>query len=246
MDKADFALDFVKAGSSTAALLATTPSCTRAAGADDQGRPDRLRRPGHRRGRAVGQLRPERQARRHGRHVPGPDRRLPEQPQEAIGDKVDVPDDRCFIGFDAYKKVHRQRRRPRDPGHAAGLPADAPRGGRSRRASTSSPRSRSPWTRPASARSSAAAEEAKKKRLAVVAGTQRRHQAGYIETHEADPRRRDRRHRRRPLLLEPGRPLDQAARDGWTDMEWQLRNWLLLHLALAATTSSSSTSTTST
>ena len=44
----------------------------------------------------------------------------------------------------------------------------------------------------------AAAEEAKKKNLAVVAGTQRRHQAGYLESHEADPRRRHRRPRRGP------------------------------------------------
>ena len=167
----------------------------------DQGRPDRLRRPRHRRRRAVVlSRRAERQARRAGRRLPGPPRRLPQTQlaQEAeLAHKVDVPHDRCFVGFDAYQKVHRHRRRPRHPGHAARLPARST----SRRRST--PGKHVFTEKPVAVDGPgirtvlAAAEEAKKKKLGVVAGTQRRHQAGYLETHEADPRRRDRRHRRR-------------------------------------------------
>ncbi len=113
--------------------------------------------------------------------------------------------------------LHRLRRlqeAPGRPGHQlhrhgrpAGLPADPPQGRGRGRASTSSWRSRSPSTRSASARSSPARELAAKKGLAIVAGTQRRHQKPLPRDHEAHPRRRHRRDRRRPVLLEPGRPL---------------------------------------
>ena len=66
----------------------------------------------------------------------------------------------------------------------------------------------------------AAAEEAKKKNLAVVAGTQRRHQAGYIESMKRihDGAIGDIVAAAR--LLEPGRPLGASrASRSWTDME---------------------------
>ena len=53
---------------------------------------------------------------------------------------------------------------------------------RSRPRSTSSARSRCAWTRPAPARCFGLVDEAKKKNIAIVAGTQRRHQKGYLET----------------------------------------------------------------
>ena len=73
----------------------------------------------------------------------------------------------------------------------------------------------------------AAYEEAKKKNLGIVAGTQRRHQTGYLETMK-------RIHDGAigdivvgALLLEPGRPLAQdRAKPAWSDIEWQIHNWL--------------------
>ena len=52
--------------------------------------------------------RPERQARRHVRRLHGPARRQPRRTSSSIkdiADKVDVPPDRCFDGFDGYKKL---------------------------------------------------------------------------------------------------------------------------------------------
>ena len=73
----------------------------------DPGGPGRLRRPGHRRGRRrpVGQERPD-QAGRHGRRLPGSaQRQLRGCSRADFADQVDVPDDRKFVGFDAYKKA---------------------------------------------------------------------------------------------------------------------------------------------
>ncbi len=99
---------------------------------------------------------------------------------EHCKDKFDVADDRCFVGFDAYQKVIDCC----DLVMLATPPGFRPRTSRppSRPASTSSPRSRSPSTAPGIRKVLAAAEEAKKKGLSVVAGTQRRHQAGYLES----------------------------------------------------------------
>ena len=68
---------------------------------------DRLRRTRHRRGgrRHVGQAGTG-QARRHGRRVRGSHLKSSyDNLQESFADKVDVPDDRKFVGFDAYKKA---------------------------------------------------------------------------------------------------------------------------------------------
>src|SRR5437764_1274098 len=72
----------------------------------------------------------------------------------------------------------------------------------------------------------AAAEEAKKKNLAVVAGTQRRHQAGYIEVMK----------RIRDGVLgdlvtaqvywNQGGLWSRERQQGWSDAEFQIRNWL--------------------
>jgi len=72
----------------------------------------------------------------------------------------------------------------------------------------------------------AAAEEAKKKGLAVVAGTQRRHQAGYVDCMQrihdgviGDITSARCYWNQGPLWMKP-RETD------WSDMEWQVRNWL--------------------
>ena len=139
----------------------------------------------------------------------------------------------------------RLRRRPRDPGHAAGLPADAPRGGgrgRQARLHREAGRRRRPGHPQGAGRGRGGEEE--------EPGRRRRHPApapGRLpRDHEADPRRRDRRDRRGPLLLEPGQPLDasRASRPGAT---WSGSSATgSTSPGSPATTSSSSTSTTST
>ena len=72
------------------------------------GRPDRLRRPRHRRGRPGARRRPERQARRHGRRLRGPAREQPGHPAEdREGRRPRSTSSRThrFVGFDAYKQV---------------------------------------------------------------------------------------------------------------------------------------------
>ena len=89
------------------------------------------------------------------------------------------------------------RRQLHHPGHAARASARCTSRRPSPPARTSSPRSRSPWTAPASARCWPPTRRPRRRSCSIVAGTQRRHQTGYIETMKRDPRRRDRRHRRR-------------------------------------------------
>ena len=74
----------------------------------DPGGPDRLRRPGHRRrGECPSATKRPDQAGGHGRRVPGPARRqLRRRPaRRSFAEQVDVPEDRQFIGFDAYRKA---------------------------------------------------------------------------------------------------------------------------------------------
>ncbi len=210
---------------------ARVPFAARRGQRHDQGRPRRLRRPGPGRGRE--HLRGRRhelqhQAPRLGDVFADHLEQLPSttsRSNDLSKDKFDVPNDRSFVGFDAYQKVI-DVLRPRHPGHAARLPARSTSRPSSRPARTSSPRSRSPSTAPASARSWPRPRRPRRRSLAVVAGTQRRHQAGYIETHEADPRRRDRRHPSRPRSTGTrGASGRSRAKPDWTDIEYQLRNW---------------------
>ncbi len=97
-----------------------------------------------------------------------------------FGDKIDVADDRNFIGFDAYKQVI-------DSGVDLVILATPP-GFRPKHIKAVIAAGKNLFCEkpvavdgPGIRMVLAAAEEAKKKKLAVVAGTQRRHQAGYIE-----------------------------------------------------------------
>jgi myo-inositol 2-dehydrogenase/D-chiro-inositol 1-dehydrogenase len=137
----------------------------------------------------------------------------------------DVADDRCFTGFDAYQKLI-------DSGVDLVILATPP-GFRPMMIEAVIKAGKNLFTeKPVGVDGTgirkvlAAAEEAKKKGLAVVAGTQRRHQAGYIAC-------MDRIHNgaigdltggqvywnQGPLWVKPRQP-------NWSDMEWQLRNWL--------------------
>jgi predicted dehydrogenase len=98
-----------------------------------------------------------------------------------LGNKVDIPDDRCFIGLDAYKRL---------------LDTDinyvilaTPPGFRPLMLEAAVAAGKTIFTeKPVGTDGTgirkvlAAYEEAKQKGLAIVAGTQRRHQLGYLET----------------------------------------------------------------
>jgi len=149
------------------------------------------------------------------------------QSADISGKKLDVPDERCFVGWDAYKKVLAipeinyvimatppgfrpiHLRATIEAGKNAFIEkpvAVDPKGVRSIIES---------------------GEMAKKKGLAIVAGTLRRHQANYLE---AIKRIQDgaigQITSARAFWLtnfnKPSLPKEQ----GWSDMEWQLRNWL--------------------
>lgn len=140
-------------------------------------------------------------------------------------DRLDIADDRCFVGFDAYQKVI-------DSGVDLVILATPP-GFRPMMLEAAIKAGKNIFTEkpvavdgPGIRRVLAAAEEARSKKLAVVAGTQRRHQAGYIESmkrvHNGDIGK---------ILAarcywNQGGLWHKPRQSGWSDMEWQVRNWL--------------------
>jgi predicted dehydrogenase len=142
-----------------------------------------------------------------------------------VGERFDVADDRCFVGFDAYQKVI-------DSGVDMVVLATPP-GFRPMMIEAAVKAGKHIFTEkpvgvdgPGIRKVLAAYEEAKKKKLSAVAGTQRRHQAGYVESMK---------------LIHDGAIGDVVAgraywnqgglwmkprESGWSDMEWQIRNWL--------------------
>ena len=137
----------------------------------------------------------------------------------------DVTDDHVFAGFDAYQKVI-------DSGVDMVILATPP-GFRPMMLEAAVKAGKNIFTEkpvgvdgPGIRKVMAAAKEAKEKGLAVVAGTQRRHQAGYIECMK-------RIHDGALGDLTGGQvywnqgPLwNKPRQSAWSDMEWQLRNWL--------------------
>jgi myo-inositol 2-dehydrogenase/D-chiro-inositol 1-dehydrogenase len=142
---------------------------------------------------------------------------------ERSKDKLDITDERCFVGFDAYQKVI-------DCCDLVMLAT--PPGFRPLHIEAVIKAGKHLFTEkpvavdgPGIRKVLAAAEESKKKDLCVVAGTQRRHQAGYIESIK---RIRD------GALGElitarvfwNGSGIWANKRQtGWSDTEYQVRNW---------------------
>ena len=141
------------------------------------------------------------------------------------GEKIDVPAERRFVGLDAYQKV---------------LASDinyvilaTPPGFRPIHIEAAVAAGKNFFTEkpvgtdgPGIRRVLAAYEEAKKKNLCVAAGTQRRHQAGYIETMQ-------RVHDGAIGNIVSGRCFwNQGAlwhrdrEESWNDLEYEIRNWL--------------------
>ncbi len=144
---------------------------------------------------------------------------------EKVSDKFDVAEERCFVGFDAYQKVI-------DSGVDLVILATPP-GFRPMMIESAVKAGKCIFTEkpvavdaPGIRKVLAAAEEAKKKGLAVVAGTQRRHQAGYIECMKRihDGAIGDITSAR--CYWNQGSLWMKPRETDWTDMEWQVRNWL--------------------
>ncbi len=141
-----------------------------------------------------------------------------------LGNKVDVADDRVFVGLDAYKKLL-------DSGVNYVILATPP-GFRPIHLEAAVAAGKNIFTeKPVGVDGTgirkvlAAYDEAKKKGLSIAAGTQRRHQLGYIETMK-------RIHGGEIGDLVGGRCYwnqgllwAKPRREGQTDLEYQMRNW---------------------
>jgi myo-inositol 2-dehydrogenase / D-chiro-inositol 1-dehydrogenase len=140
-----------------------------------------------------------------------------------LGNSVDLSDDRCFVGFDAYEKVIANC----DYVMLATPPGFRPIHLQAAVAAGKNIFTEKPVaTDPTGIRKVLAAyEEARKKNLCIVAGTQRRHQHGYLETMK-------RLHDGAIGTITSGRCYwNQGAiwanprKPDWNDMTYQLRNW---------------------
>jgi len=144
---------------------------------------------------------------------------------DVVKNKYDVTDERIFTGFDAYQKVI-------DSGVDLVILATPP-GFRPMMLEAAVKAGKHIFTEkpvavdgPGIRKVLAAAEEAKKKGLAVVAGTQRRHQAGYIASMK-------RIHDGAigdvvggQVYWNMGTLWSKPRESSWSDVEWQIRNWL--------------------
>jgi predicted dehydrogenase len=144
---------------------------------------------------------------------------------EVTRNKTDITDDRCFTGFDAYKNVI-------DSGVDLVILATPP-GFRPMMIEYAIAQGKNLFTEkpvgvdgPGIRRVLAAYDQARSKNLAIVAGTQRRHQAPYVESMK----------RIRDSAIgdivggrcywNQGALWNKPRESGWSDMEWQVRNWL--------------------
>jgi myo-inositol 2-dehydrogenase/D-chiro-inositol 1-dehydrogenase len=138
-------------------------------------------------------------------------------------EKLDVPDDRCFVGFDAYQKVI----------ECCDLVMLAtPPGFRPLHIEATIKAGKQLFTeKPVAVDSTgirkvlAAYEEAKSKGLSVVAGTQRRHQAGYLECMKRIHDGALGNLITARVYWNQGDIWVHPRKAGWSDTEYQIRNW---------------------
>jgi predicted dehydrogenase len=142
-----------------------------------------------------------------------------------LGDLPGVPDDRCFSGFDAFEKV---------------LATDAnyiilatPPGFRPQHLKAAVAAGKHVFTEKPVAVDGAGIrqclavyEQAKSKGLAIAAGTQRRHQTGYVETIKRIHDGAIGEIVAARCYWNQGSLWKRDRQKEWTDLEWQLRNWL--------------------
>jgi predicted dehydrogenase len=148
------------------------------------------------------------------------------QSADISGKKLDVPDDHCFVGWDAYKKL-------------LAIPeinyviCATPPGFRPIHLRAAIEAGKHVFVEkpvavdPKGVRSIIeSGEMAQKKGLAIVAGTQRRHQANYLEAIKRiqDGAIGQITAARASWLTGANKVV--ARQQGWSDMEYQMRNWL--------------------
>ncbi len=140
-------------------------------------------------------------------------------------EKFDVKDDHCFVGFDAYQKVIASEVDlvilATPPGFRPMHIAAAVDAGKHIFAE------KPVAVDPAGIRSVLeSAQKIKDKKLAFVTGTQRRHQKGYIETIQRIHDGAIGEVVSGNCYWNQGSLWMHPRQSGWSDMEWQLRNWL--------------------
>ena len=149
----------------------------------------------------------------------------------ALAAKYKVTDERAFTGFDAYQKV---------------LAADihyvilaTPPGFRPAHLAAAVAAGKHIFSEKPVAVDSAGIrsvlatyELAKQKSLGIGVGTQRRHQAEYVPTIKRIHDGAIGDVLSGQVYWNQGGLWNHARQDAWTDVEWQIRNWLVLHLAL--------------
>ncbi|HEX2521761.1 MAG TPA: Gfo/Idh/MocA family oxidoreductase [Terriglobia bacterium] len=144
---------------------------------------------------------------------------------EKFKDQVDVPKDRCFVGFDAYEKViacdinYVILASP--PGfRPAHLKAAV---GAGKHIFTEKPVA---VDGPGIRTCLALYDEAQRKGLHIAAGTQRRHQNSYLEAMKLIHDGAIGQIVAARAYWNQGPLWTKARQPEWSDMEWQLRNWL--------------------
>lgn len=143
---------------------------------------------------------------------------------EKFGDKIDVPADRQFAGFDAYEKVLAS-----DVNYVilATPPGFRPLHLKAAVAAGKNIFSEKPVgvDGPAIRSVLETYQSALSKGLAIGVGTQRRHQTGYLETLKRIHGGAIGEITEARVYWNQGPIWVHPRQDGWSDMEWQLRNW---------------------
>jgi myo-inositol 2-dehydrogenase / D-chiro-inositol 1-dehydrogenase len=143
-----------------------------------------------------------------------------------LGEKFTVADEAHFTGFDAYQKVV-------DRPDVNYVILATPPGFRAVHLEAAVTAGKNIFTEKPVAvdaegirRCLKAYEEAKAKNLGIVAGTQRRHQTGYLETIKRVKDGAIGKIVSARCYWNQGSLWHVKQESGWSDMEWQLRNWL--------------------
>jgi len=145
--------------------------------------------------------------------------------RKTIGEHYKVADEQCFVGFEAYKNVIAS--------NVDLVILATPPGFRPIHLKVAIESGKHVFMEkpvavdPVGVRSViASADLAKQKGLAIVAGTQRRHQLGYLEALKRIHAGAIGDVVSAQVYWNQGGLWMNARQPGWTDMEWQLRNWL--------------------
>lgn len=144
--------------------------------------------------------------------------------KKAVADKVDVPDERCFVGLDAYEKVIAS-----DVNYIilATPPGFRPLHLKAAVAAGKNVFAEKPVAvdGPGIRTCLEVFEQAKSKGLGVGVGTQRRHQAGYLATLKQIHDGAIGQIVSARAYWNQGPIWVYPRETGWSDLEWQLRNW---------------------